>query len=162
DLRDGARGRQGARRRPAAQPREVRDGRVGADVRAQRMILGIGVDVVDIARFGRSLERTPPLRDRLFARSERDLPLSALAARSPDRGTPSRSEAAPLRRARIDAGAIADNVRVLRAAAGTPEFLAVVKADGYGHGAATAARAALEGGATWLGVADPEEALALR
>ena len=72
------------------------------------------------------------------------------------------SDAAPLRRARIDAGAIADNVRALRAAAGTPEFLAVVKADGYGHGAATAARAALEGGATWIGVADPEEALALR
>lgn len=45
------------------------------------MILGIGVDVVDIARFGRSLERTPPLRDRLFARTERDLPLSSLAAR---------------------------------------------------------------------------------
>lgn len=45
------------------------------------MILGIGVDVVDIARFGRSLERTPPLRDRLFDRSERDLPLSSLAAR---------------------------------------------------------------------------------
>jgi holo-[acyl-carrier protein] synthase len=45
------------------------------------MILGIGVDVVDIARFGRSLERTPPLRDRLFTRSERDLPISSLAAR---------------------------------------------------------------------------------
>jgi holo-[acyl-carrier protein] synthase len=45
------------------------------------MIVGIGVDVVDIARFGRSLERTPPLRDRLFARIERDLPLSSLAAR---------------------------------------------------------------------------------
>lgn len=45
------------------------------------MILGIGVDVVDIARFGRSLQRTPPLRDRLFAQVERDLPLSSLAAR---------------------------------------------------------------------------------
>lgn len=45
------------------------------------MIVGIGVDVVDIARFGRSLDRTPPLRDRLFARTERDLPLSSLAAR---------------------------------------------------------------------------------
>jgi holo-[acyl-carrier protein] synthase len=45
------------------------------------VILGIGVDVVDIARFGRSLERTPPLKDRLFARTERDLPLSSLAAR---------------------------------------------------------------------------------
>jgi holo-[acyl-carrier protein] synthase len=45
------------------------------------VILGIGVDVVDIERFGRSLERTPPLRDRLFASSERGLPLSSLAAR---------------------------------------------------------------------------------
>jgi holo-[acyl-carrier protein] synthase len=45
------------------------------------VILGIGVDVVDIARFGRSLERTPPLRLRLFASSEQGLPLSSLAAR---------------------------------------------------------------------------------
>jgi len=45
------------------------------------VILGIGVDVVDIERFGRSLERTPPLRERLFAPSERGLPLSSLAAR---------------------------------------------------------------------------------
>jgi len=45
------------------------------------VILGIGVDVVDIARFGRSLERTPPLRRRLFASSEQGLPLSSLAAR---------------------------------------------------------------------------------
>ena len=82
-------------------------------------------------------------------------------AEPPEPAAPA-SDAAPLRRARIDAGAIADNVRALRAAAGTPEFLAVVKADGYGHGAATAARAALEGGATWIGVADPEEALTLR
>jgi alanine racemase len=81
----------------------------------------------------------------------------------PDPGTPSgRSSAAPLRVARIDAAAIAANVRALRRMAGTREFLAVVKADGYGHGAATAARAALEGGASWLGVADPDEALALR
>ena len=45
------------------------------------MILGIGVDVVDIGRFGRSLERAPALRERLFAPSERALPLSSLAAR---------------------------------------------------------------------------------
>lgn len=45
------------------------------------MIIGIGVDVVDIARFGRSLERTPPLGERLFAPAERGLPLSSLAAR---------------------------------------------------------------------------------
>jgi alanine racemase len=40
--------------------------------------------------------------------------------------------------------------------------MAVVKADGYGHGAAQVARAALRAGATWLGVAVPEEAAALR
>lgn len=38
----------------------------------------------------------------------------------------------------------------------------MVKSEGYGHGAAVAARAALEGGATWLGVYAPDEALALR
>lgn len=45
------------------------------------VILGIGIDVVDIARFGRSLDRTPSLAPRLFADGERDLPLSSLAAR---------------------------------------------------------------------------------
>ncbi len=45
------------------------------------MIAGIGIDVVDIARFARSLERTPALRDRLFAESERDRPARSLAAR---------------------------------------------------------------------------------
>ena len=45
------------------------------------MIVGIGVDVVDIARFGRSLDRSPALSPRLFADSERGLPISSLAAR---------------------------------------------------------------------------------
>ena len=45
------------------------------------MIVGIGVDVVDIARFGASLDRTPALRPRLFAESEQALPLGSLAAR---------------------------------------------------------------------------------
>lgn len=40
--------------------------------------------------------------------------------------------------------------------------MAVVKSDAYGHGAVPCARAALEAGATWLGTATPEEALALR
>jgi holo-[acyl-carrier protein] synthase len=44
-------------------------------------VIGIGVDVVDIARFEQSLERTPNLSTRLFAESERDLPLPSLAAR---------------------------------------------------------------------------------
>lgn len=70
--------------------------------------------------------------------------------------------AAPQRVARIDAAAIAANVRALHRHAGTPSIMVVVKADGYGHGAVTAARAALAGGADWLGVADVDEALALR
>ena len=45
------------------------------------MIAGIGIDVVDIVRFERSLERTPSLRDRLFAESERHRPARSLAAR---------------------------------------------------------------------------------
>lgn len=44
-------------------------------------VIGIGVDVVDIARFEQSLERTPTLAGRLFADSERELPIASLAAR---------------------------------------------------------------------------------
>ncbi len=67
----------------------------------------------------------------------------------------------PVREALIDAAAIADNVRHLRRLTGT-ELFAVVKADGYGHGAVTAAVAALAGGASRIGVATIDEALALR
>jgi len=45
------------------------------------MIVGIGVDVVDVPRFGRQLERTPGLRARLFVPAERELNLRSLAAR---------------------------------------------------------------------------------
>ena len=45
------------------------------------MILGVGIDVVDIARFGESLERTPGLLTRLFTPAERERPLASLAAR---------------------------------------------------------------------------------
>ena len=44
-------------------------------------VLGIGIDVVDIARFGETLERTPALRERLFTETERERPLASLAAR---------------------------------------------------------------------------------
>jgi alanine racemase len=64
--------------------------------------------------------------------------------------------------ARIDLDAIRDNVAVLREHAPTAALMAVVKADGYGHGMLPSARAALAGGATWLGVATAEEALELR
>lgn len=45
------------------------------------MIVGIGIDVVDLARFERAVERTPGLIDRLFTPAERDLPLRSLAGR---------------------------------------------------------------------------------
>ncbi|MFB0616875.1 alanine racemase [Streptomyces sp. AGS-58] len=65
-------------------------------------------------------------------------------------------------RAEIDLGALRANVRALRARTGGAGVMAVVKSDGYGHGAVPCARAALAAGASWLGTATAEEALALR
>ena len=66
----------------------------------------------------------------------------------------------------INTDAIADNTRVLltrlREHNPAADLMAVVKADGYGHGAVESARAALRGGAGRLGVATPTEALELR
>ncbi len=62
----------------------------------------------------------------------------------------------------VDLAAIGHNVRVLREHAGSSQVMAVVKADGYGHGATQVARAALAAGAAEIGVATIEEALALR
>jgi holo-[acyl-carrier protein] synthase len=45
------------------------------------VIVGVGIDVVDVARFGQTLETTPRLVERLFSDTERDLPLASLAAR---------------------------------------------------------------------------------
>lgn len=64
--------------------------------------------------------------------------------------------------ATIDLGAIRDNVRALAGHVAPAALMSVVKADAYGHGAVPVARAALEGGATWLGCAHVSEALALR
>ncbi len=66
------------------------------------------------------------------------------------------------RAAIIDPAAIRHNVRTIAAAVSPAKVLAAVKADGYGHGALTAARAALDGGADWLGTAHVTEALQLR
>ncbi|MBW8487431.1 alanine racemase [Actinomadura parmotrematis] len=64
--------------------------------------------------------------------------------------------------ARVDLDAIAHNIALLRERAGGAAVMAMVKAEAYGHGLAPAARAALAGGATWLGVAKVAEALRLR
>lgn len=61
----------------------------------------------------------------------------------------------------VDLAAIRHNVARLRSYVGVP-LMAVVKADGYGHGLVEAARAGREGGADWLGVASLDEALTLR
>lgn len=65
-------------------------------------------------------------------------------------------------RAVVDLAAIRGNVTALAGYAGAAQVMAVVKADAYGHGLVPVARAAVEGGATWLGTAQVSEALALR
>jgi len=62
----------------------------------------------------------------------------------------------------VDLDAIRDNVRALVAAATPAALLATVKADAYGHGAVPVARAALDAGARFLGVAFVEEGVELR
>lgn len=62
----------------------------------------------------------------------------------------------------LDLGAIRRNTETLLRAAGAAEVWAVVKAEGYGHGAVDVSRAALEAGATALCVATLSEALHLR
>lgn len=67
-----------------------------------------------------------------------------------------------LREARIDLDAVASNLRALKSLVESAQVMAVVKADAYGHGALAVAKAAVDAGADWLGVADLEEGLALR
>lgn len=67
-----------------------------------------------------------------------------------------------LREAVIDLAAIRHNTAVLREASGGAGVMAVVKADAYGHGLLPVARAVVDGGASWLGVALLSEALTLR
>jgi alanine racemase len=83
--------------------------------------------------------------------------------------TPPRAEIAPLGATRavraeavVDLDAISTNTEALRRHVEGRDLMAVVKADGYGHGIAEAAAAARRGGAGWLGVALLDEALHLR
>jgi alanine racemase len=79
--------------------------------------------------------------------------------------TRSSSAPSPTRRAwaEIDLDAVAANLAAIRAHLDpSVRIMAVVKADGYGHGAVPVARAALRAGAEWLGVATVDEGLALR
>ncbi len=68
-----------------------------------------------------------------------------------------------LRWAEVDVDALQHNAGAFRAhVPHSTELLVMVKSNGYGHGAEIAAQAALDGGASWLGVYTPDEALALR
>lgn len=62
----------------------------------------------------------------------------------------------------IDLDAVRTSTAELVRRAGSAAVMAVVKADGYGHGMLPCAAAALEAGATWLGVATPNEAMMLK
>lgn len=68
----------------------------------------------------------------------------------------------PERLASIDLAAVRHNIGQIAALTSPAAVMAVVKANGYGHGAVPVARAALEGGATWIGAAHVTEGLALR
>lgn len=59
------------------------------------MIVGVGVDVVNIPRFAATLERTPQLAERLFADEERGLPIESLAARFAAKEAVAKSLGAP-------------------------------------------------------------------
>jgi alanine racemase len=72
------------------------------------------------------------------------------------------ADAGPRAAVTVDLGAIRANVASLCERVGGRPVMAVVKADGYGHGLVESARAARSGGASWLGVAVLDEALALR
>ncbi len=76
--------------------------------------------------------------------------------------SPGGGEFRPRAEAVIDLDAISANVAALRDHVGGRDVMAVVKADGYGHGIVESARAARAGGAGWLGVAFLDEALQLR
>jgi len=79
-----------------------------------------------------------------------------------ERGQEQVADAARAVWSEVDLDAIRANVAGLRAVAAPASLLAVVKANGYGHGAVPVARAALDAGATWLGVARVEEGEQLR
>lgn len=78
-------------------------------------ILGIGVDVVDLARFAETLGRTPTLRSRLFTAAEAHLPVESLAGRFA-------AKEAFVKALRAPAGMSWQDIEVVNDAHGAPEF----------------------------------------
>jgi holo-[acyl-carrier protein] synthase len=79
------------------------------------MILGVGIDVVDIARFGETLERTPAMRERLFTPTERAKSLASLAARFAAKEALAKALGAPTGMRWLDA-------EIVNEATGDPRF----------------------------------------
>jgi holo-[acyl-carrier protein] synthase len=79
------------------------------------VIVGIGVDVVRIERIGAALKRTPGLALRLFAESERDLPVASLAARFAAKEATAKALGAP-------AGLLWTDVEIRQDRSGRPEL----------------------------------------
>lgn len=78
-------------------------------------ILGIGVDVVDLARFAETLERTPTMRSRLFTNAEAHLPIESLAGRFAAKEAFVKALGAP-------AGMSWQDIEIVNGARGAPEF----------------------------------------
>ena len=79
------------------------------------MIIGVGIDVVDVDRFGATLERTPKLRDRLFTPAERVMALNSQAARFAAKEALAKVLGAP-------SGMLWQDAEVHRGADGRPHF----------------------------------------
>jgi holo-[acyl-carrier protein] synthase len=79
------------------------------------MIVGVGIDVVDVARFERTLERAPGLLERLFNESERRLPPRSLAARFAAKEAVAKALGAPVGLRWVD-------VTVVREPSGAPRL----------------------------------------
>ncbi len=79
------------------------------------MILGVGIDVVDIDRFEQSLERTPAMRERVFTEAERGRPLASLAARFAAKEALAKALGAPTGMGWLDA-------EIVNEASGKPQF----------------------------------------
>jgi len=79
------------------------------------VIIGVGIDVVDIDRFGESLARTPAMRGRLFTLAEQERPLASLAARFAAKEAMAKALGAPVGMNWLDA-------EVVNEASGRPQF----------------------------------------
>ena len=97
------------------------------------MIVGVGIDVVDVARFTATLQRTPRLRERIFTEAERTMPPASLAARFAVKEATAKALGAP-------AGLHWTDAEVQRLEGGAPRLLV--------HGT-VAARAAELGVTAW-------------